>query len=357
MRKLCIALLCAALAGLCGCGEVALPEETTATSAAETTEAFSIAVAQPQWGVSIEQVDLRKPENKKYLDWAKEDYAKRNVLSKINAPECFDIIPYLEKRGEFPYDDWATVGEYGKPGSVFERQRDWNDTKELVIRDTYKSGIFDGDREFFVRDKATGKTALIDAGSLWDIGGVVFDEVTILSDKQFLYHMWILDSGEVGYFLYDLEVGYSVCVALHSTNLSDLGKEQYLWCENHWYSDNVSVLHMINMRDFNAGKKDAKRTLINFGSDYGAEISHLSMDKRFVHMELYRYSDNTRHRGIYNIDTGEQVAFFEYPDSRLDRWTLINDEVEYAYYSAEIENGHEDAAFYIIRYDRTGKQP
>ena len=356
-RLICIALLCLLLAGLIGCGQAPPPEETAAAPETFTFTTGVVPVTQPnKWGVSIEHIDLSKPENKKHLDWAKKDYENRGSYpNTFKTPKYFDVEAYRkaywEQENKKP-DPWVYVWEDEKAGKLREKHRPWNETKELVIRSTYESEC-EGYRELLVRDKTTGETERIARGYFADYDGVVFDQVKILSDKQFLYHIWYWDGGDWGYYIYDLELGESICVS-GGYNLCDLGDGRYLWADTRYVNvDGVSTLHLIDWRAFDAEKQDAKCTLVNWGDNYAVDIRHLSSDKRFVYVDLYRVFDGKRCRGVYDINTGEQVAFFEMPDPRMDRWVLISDDLEYAYYSAGIENNQpEHSCFHIIRYDQ-----
>jgi len=351
-RVLCVTLLCLLMAGLMGCGEVVQPEATTTTKATLQTIALG-----KQWGVTIERIDLSKPENKKYIDWAKGSRYSKN----FSAPEYFDVEPYWQAYQEMWEEErklWTTCDlEDEAAYKLQESCRPWNEAKELVIRSTYEENEWDGFMEFLVRDKATGETQLIAKGHDADYDGVVFDTINYLSDTRVLYHMWYWDGGDWGYYIYDLEIGESICVT--GGDLCDLGNGRYLWIDQRYVNvDSVSTLHLIDMRAFESGKKGAKSTLVNWGDDYSASITHLSSDKRFVYVYLHRLSDYARLRGVYDVNTGEQIALFEMPDVQMtaaDGWGLINDELEYIYNWAGNVEDPDILWFYVIRYDRTGE--
>jgi len=165
-----------------------------------------------------------------------------------------------------------------------------------------------------VRDRETGETQPISKGGFGGDDGVVFTVDEIFSDTRFLYRRYYWNYGPDCYYIYDSQLGGNICVSSDDYGeLCDLGNERYLWCET-----NIGLgsgLYLIDMGALAAGSKDAKRTLFNWGSEYSGDILHLSSDRRFVYVELYRYSDDTRNRGVYDTETGEQLAFFELPFS------------------------------------------
>jgi len=334
-RLLCAVLLCLLLAGLCGCGKQAQT------------------VAPGPWGVTIEEIDLSKPENKKYIKWAKEYHANWESYSKIfSAPNYFNVEAYVNQMGEEP-DPWTYVWEDEENKELLEMHRSWNDTKELVIRATYENE-YSGYNELLVREKATGETEQIAKGGISEFDAGSFSVLDVISDTRFLYRLSYYNYGPSQYYLYDLEIGGSICVASSELDmLCDLGNERYLWCDNE-QTVGKRTLYLIDMRALEAGKKGAKLELVSWDSDYSSRIKHLSSDKRFVYMSLFRYSDGTMHRGIYNVETGEQVVDFELPDQLVSDLILINDDLEYGMKWFYSEDGPEVNLFYIIRYDRTG---
>jgi len=94
-------------------------------------------IAQPgKWTVTIERLDLNKPESKKYIDWADKEYANRTPYSKtFNVPEYFDVKAY-RKRSDNEADTWIDVREDEEAVKLREKHRPWNATKELIIRNT-----------------------------------------------------------------------------------------------------------------------------------------------------------------------------------------------------------------------------
>ena len=335
-RLICILLVGLLAAGVMGCGQVQT-------------------VTPGPWGVTIERVDLSKPENQKYLNWAKRQnkhltwtsfWRTLKVLPKYYWVEILTKDILKNRR----HDPWTHEED---TDILREKHRPWNDTKELVIRETDTNEADYGWEwriELLVRDKATGETECIDYGSDNGHDGVVFDPIAILSDTRILYHKWHWDGGFNGdRFLYDLAIGERICVS--GGHLCDLGNRRYLWGDG-------NALYLIDLRALEAGKKEAKRELINWGDDYGfTGIKYLSSDKRFVYVQLYRYSDNTLHRGVYDTNSGEQVALFELPLSNDHTPTehgmsFISDDLECISYG-----GDDVDALYLIHYNRTGVKP
>ena len=354
-RILSVAMLGLLLAGLWSCEWAEVAEETSTAVPQETTEAEVIALSENPWGVTIEHIDLEKPENKKYIDWAKKDYAERSLVSNNSKePEYFDIEVYVKPEGpgykpwvyEAEPDLWFNDWEDEENRILREKRRPWNETKELVLRYVHEYG-YDGYSELLFRDRATGETKRIDTGY---IGGDQFVdfEVFIISDTRFLYQKWDARFGHGSHYLYDLKIGESICV--RDGNLCDLGDERYLWGDGKTRGmEKISALYVIDMRKLEAGSKDAKRTLVHWGDDYSGAIQHLSSDKRFVHVNLHRFSDLTIHRGVYDITTGEQVAFFMLPlhtHFPAYNYALINDDLEYVGF-ARWDTYH----FFIVHYD------
>lgn len=329
-RVLRIGLICLLAAGLAGCGQT------------------KPAAAGP-WGVTVEEIDLDKPENQKYVKWAKR---QEKTL------EWTLFWPALKM---MPKYYWFDILKSTMPGNRANDPRvnqllPWNDTKEVVFRDVAEDE-HEAHTALLVRDKATGETEQIDECRSHPDALIIFDAVMILSDTQILYHKWHLDGSFINeYFLYDLRIGERVCVSSDRCDLCDLGKKRYLWFEQQ-----EGAIYLIDACALKAGEKDAKRTLVRWDSDYGyRNIHHLSSDKRFVFVEFYRGSDDTRHRGVYNVETGEQVALVEtshLPASIWDAWVFINNDMEYGYRATGDADDTTIDSFYIIHYDRTGGRP
>jgi len=351
-RLLCAVLLCLLVVGLCGCGKQGVVEELSTVPSTSQPMAVPQKISEHPWGVTIEQIDLDDPENQKYIDWAKGHQYERS----FNRPDYFDVEVYVKQADEEP-DPWIRVWENKKKNMLRERHRPWNDAKELVIRYVY-SDEYSGHKELLVRDKATGETECIDKGGFYDANGVVFDPVVVLDDTRFLYSRYYWDSGDPDmYYIYDLEIGERICVA--GSGLCDLGNGPHLWSDSGMGIEG-GVLYLIDMRELEAGKKEAKKELVRWGSDYYAvEIYHLSSDRRFVYLDFSLDSEHTgyrtRHRGVYDIETGGQVALFEIPDSRAG-YALISDDLEYGYYSAGNMDDPTVHSFYIIHYARAGEK-
>ena len=320
-RKLCIVLLCLSLAGSLGCGKQEVVETTG------------------PWGVTIEQIDLDDPENQQYIDWAK----KRPHANTFEPPEYFSEWAH-ERRTDEEDDAWTYVWADKEKNMPLEKYRSWNKKKELVVRFLHKDD-FDGDKELLVRDKASGKTVPIAQG----VFDVIYDNIRIISKTRFIYDVWYWDGcGIEQSFVYDLETGDSICYWSMGKGLCDLGDEQYLWCD--WNESAGSSLYLIDMRALEAEKKEAKRALFIWGNGYGGNIAHLSSDKRFVYVNLYYRPDNTLHRGVYDVETGEQVAFFEMPGYH-ENSVLIGDDMEYRYQTAGSADDPTILSFCIIHYD------
>jgi len=211
----------------------------------------------------------------------------------VDEPKYFDVEAYEREADDGPYP------------------RNWNDAKELELRFTDKDE-YNGYGELLIRDKATGETERVAKGSYSDCGGTALGVTKILSDTQFLYYKMDTDGGPDFYYLYDRRIGESVCVYSSVLGyLCDLGGGRYLWLD--WDEDTWYTLYLIDMRALEAGEKDAKRTLVRWDWDcYATNICQLSPDKRFVSMVLIRQPDYTRFRGVYDVDTGEQVELIDY---------------------------------------------
>ena len=336
-----IALLGLLMAGVCSCGQVEVAEVTETT-----TEADVIALSENPWGVTIEQIDLDDPANQKYIDWAKECPTSNTFES----PEYFSEWTH-EMRTDKEPSSWTYVWANKKKNMPREKYRSWNETKELVVRFIHKNES-DGDKELLIRDKATGKTVQIAKG-----GFDTLYDIRIISDTRFLYDVSYWDgSGAEQSLVYDLETGDSICYrSIVWDKLCDLGNEQYLWSDRN--RDAESGLYLIDASALATGNKNAKHTVFSWGSDYSGGIQYLSSDGRFVYVELYQFSDDTRNRGVYDVETGEQVALFELPlafTSVAYDYVLISDDLEYVYYSAGPVNDPVIHYFFIIHYDRTG---
>lgn len=326
---LCIALLCLLAAGCSGCGEQG-PKTATGP-----------------WNVTVERIDLDKPENQKYIDWAK----NRRYQSTFSKPKYFDVEPYRKAY-------WEQMGKALDPWTYktpWEKCRPWNETKELVVRETYTSES-SGYSEFLVRDKATGKTEQIAKGGFLDgEGGVGFDVIQILGDTRFLYSRCHPDDGGAWwYYLYDPTIWGSICVASDiNGDLCDLGNGRYLWNNYGGWDENGRGLYLIDMRAFEAGENDAKQRLFPWHSGESGEIRHLSSDKRFVYMDIDIYKTG-RCRGVYDTDTGEQAAFFAMPENSGEG-VLIGDDLEYVYNWSGDADDPTIYSFSIIHYDQTSK--
>lgn len=303
-------------------------------------------IEQPgKWEVSIEKVDLSLPENKRLLHMAKSLMTEKSSAPKsVTDPDYFDLENYPQNVDE---SDWVTTGEYKEPGSITESCLSWDEEKELVIRDTHDSES-SGKRELLVRDKATHKAKQISEGSFASASESYFLIDSFLSDKRVLYERNYTDYGlNNHYFIYDTDTGESICVASSDYgDLCDLGNKQYLWSTG-------GSLSIIDMRKFNAGMKDAKYTLINLEENYYCGIDHISPNNRFVHLDIIYSTDNLykKFRGVYNVKTGEQVAFFELPDIRRDFMVLARGNLEYMFDSGSgsVDDPKIDD-FYIVRY-------
>jgi len=320
MKKLLyLSLILACL--LCACGQGAAVEK------------IEITQSDNPWGVTVEQIDLDNPENKQYIDWAKKDRADRGPHPVYELPGP----------GDWTYGDDHTIPH--------KKCLPWNEKMEFVIRWQYLSDC-DCYNELLVRRKATGKTIKIAEAYVYSYDGSYFEVTEILSDTQFLYSRGKGDVLNYQSFLYDLKTGESICVASDNPQFfRDLGGERYLWLD--WDRENGYPLYLIDARAFKAGEKDAKRMLVRRDNEYYvSEIQHLSSDKRFVYMGLYRPYDTyyTMHREVYDVITGEQVAFCEVPDAGLD-WTLINDDLEYGYCWGGDWSDPTILSFFVIHYD------
>jgi len=330
-RVLSVVLVCLLVAGVMGCGKQEVWEEPSVpeTTMEETTEAIKL--SENAWGVEIERIDLEKPENKHYIKWAKKKPNWYNTRT-YSKPKYFDVDAYLNQADNEPYP------------------RSWNETKELVVQSTNTSE-WEGYTELLVRDTVTGETECIDKGGFADFDGVVFDPVVILSDTQILYHRWYWDGGSGTYYLYDLAIGERILVSDNYGGLCDLGDGQYLWCDD-------EALYQVDAYALKAGEKNAKRTLVRCDSNYVfGDIHHLSSDKCFVYVNIYNRSDSTWHRGVYDVETGEQVAFFEIPvftSGNIYNYVLIDDDLEYVYNWAGNVDDPTIHTFIIIHYNQTG---
>ncbi|MCL2507992.1 MAG: hypothetical protein FWF05_02315 [Oscillospiraceae bacterium] len=337
MKKLFAVTLCLALLTLCACGD----------------GKDKSSVPSGEWDVSIENIDPGKPENKEYIDWAKEK-GRDFWSATFSEPEYFDVDSYATQANK-DAAAWIDVWEDEANGKRRERYCSWNDTKDLVICFEHIDEE-SSNKELLIRDKATGKTETVAKGS----NRGVFD-VYILSGTRFLYRQdkdW--NYGPFWWYIYDMELGGEICVASSDGgDLCDLGDERYLWSDWNNIGDVENALYLIDMRAFAAGSKDAKRELFRWGGDYFGLFLHLSSDKRFVYMNIYA-SFTEFYRGVYNVDTGEQVAFFEIQADRIDSfngYALINDELEYLYEATDNYNDPDIKFFYVIRYDRAVGKP
>jgi len=281
-------------------------------------------VARPgQWDVTIEQIDLEKPENQKYIDWAEKDCAGKNSHQ----------IYELPGPGEWTYPDVR-----GTP----EKRLPWNEKMEFVIRWQYLSDC-ECLNELLVRNKATGRTRQIAEARVYSFDGSYFQVTEILSDTRFLYTQGKKgDAFDYQTYLFDLKTKESICVAAKNPEFfRDLGNGRHLWLD--WKKDKYTI-NLTDMRALEAGEKGANRILIRWDEGYPG-MQHLSSDNRFVYMGVYGG------RWVYDIDTGKQVAFCEIPNFALE-WTLISDDLEYGYSCGGTEDDPEIGDFYIIRYDR-----
>ena len=338
------------VAGLCSCGQVEVAEEASTAVTEATTEAeVAMALSENPWAVTIEQIDLDDPENRVYIDWAKTKPNWHNTRT-FNEPSYFDNIDiwaYWERTREEP-DPWTCIWEDAAKNVLREKRRPWNETKELVSRsvpdDEHR---YEGYRELLIRDKATGATerAVVTGYDEW---GPSIHVIEILSNTRFLYAL--IDNYSESFYLYDAEIG---SVSITGGSLCDLGERRYLWSD--WREGFRGTLYLIDMRKLENGEKDAKRELVNWGRDYDGSIQYLSSDKRFVYINHHRSSDYTWHRGVYDIETGEQVAFFQWPGYvPNDNKVLIRDDLEYVYYWAGDVDDPTIHYFYIIHYDMEG---
>jgi len=350
-------------------GEISTAEQTSEEASTEeqtygvvpTTEGRIKTIKQPgRWGVSIEEVDLSLPKNKKYVRIAKGDWSAVGGRPEPCGGQMYFYVGKYDAQGYVP-GDWVTVGKYEGRGSVVERRRQWTKTLELVIRDTHDNDVV-GYKEFFVRDKTTGKIMMVDEGIFADICGVVFDNVRVISDTQFLYAEWYTDCYGEADFLYDLKVGDSICVNSNEL-LCDLGDGRYLWRE-YRYGEKINRLFIADANKFNAGDKDAKRVLVDWGEEYNGVIDHLSSDKRFVYTYLFSEYSGARYRAVYDVNTGECVAFFGLPEGGggENSRVLMSDGLEYVFNAFHGHKVYADGrtewyepqvySFFIIRYNQ-----
>jgi len=283
------------------------------------------------------------------------------VSNTFTEPDYFDVKTLLQPpakeetpKQEEETDPWVRVGEYEKPGSAADSSRPWNETTEIVIRHTYDNE-WEGTVELLTREKATGETKQVAKGYFGAYDGLAFFINKILSDTRFMYGQFYWDgAGDANYYLYDSDVGESICVASGDLDeLCDLGGGRYLWCGGNLNGIPEHALYLIDVRKFDAGDKDARRTLFSWGGHYSGRISHISSDKRFLHVDLYSHSGGKSYRGIYDVDSGEQVALFELPDGRLEIKVLIADDLEYMCLPAFYYDNPDARDFYIFRYDRS----
>jgi len=308
-RLLCVLCVLCAVLLLVGCGQAADAPEP--------------------WNVTIEQVDLNKPENRQYIDWFEEKDAEP------------DVKP----------DPWSYVWEDDENKTLREKYQPWSGTTELVIQYTpalATEATWDDETsyrvEFLARSKATKETQLISEGH-WSYldwaTGVIYTAVDILSDTQIFYEKndYCADCGDsCSYYLYDRETGKSTLVAdpgLAGGGLHYQDDMRYL--SFGWEGDRT-CLYQIDLRKLIAGKQDAKRLICRLDS-FGY-IEHISQDRRFVYLRRFDNDYNCYpHREIYNIDSGERVAEFQLPVhdygySNYDTLTysaLIDDATEYFY--------------------------
>ena len=336
MKKLLgILLLGLVLTGLFGCGE----------ASSDAFAEWPMTAAENPWRITTEKIDLDKPKNRKYIDWAREDRAGINWRAGPLAPRTYSTPKYFDTE---PYLGQANVEPY--PIS-------WNETMELVVENT-RTSEFGGYTELLVRDKATGETKKIAKGSFSDCDNIVFDVHEILSDTRFLYSQWYVDGGGPWYYLYDLNVGGSIGVAgidnYDRETLCDLGDGRYLWNNRDRYEGDERGLYLIDMSAFEAGGKSARRMLVPWSEQDSGSILHLSSDKRFVYMELYQGFDHTWRRAVYDVETGEPVALFELPGNAVgapENSVLMGDDLEYVYNWGGSMDDPTIYSFCIIRYD------
>ena len=295
------------------------------------------------WKVTIERIDLNKSKNKKYVKLAK---PFRNTEHIFKEAKYFDVRTVLDEVEKEP-DPWDYAWEYEETEELLEKQRPWNDTTEIMIRffcADETNGIYES--ELLVRHKVSGKTKLLTTGRFCHASGTKLRVTKILSDTQFLYKREDIDGGPTQYFLYDEEIGETICVFSDAQELCDLSEERYLWRDS-----DTNTLYLIDLRELASGNKNVKRALVHWDSDYSSSITFLSWDKRFVYMRLYRRSDRTKLRGVYDVNSGEQVALFEIPVSNDHTTTgysvvLISKKLEFVCYG-----GDKVDAMYRIQYD------
>jgi len=303
------------------------------------------------WNVTIEQIDLSKPVNKKYIDWYEAKEAEPDEKT----------------------DPWDYVWEDKDKKLLREKYQTWNDEIELVVQytpalATNATGDDETlyDIEFLTRSISTKETQLIAEGywSYFDWAtGTIYDVVEILSDTHILYEKndYCADCGDsLSYYLYDWETGESSYVA--GDGLHYLDDMQYLFIERD--EENKDCVYLSNLRKLIAGEEDAKRQVCQL-PEYGY-IEHFSQDMRFVYLLLLDSEYNLHsHRVIYSIETGKQVADFQLPvhyHNSSNHYTvdghfsaLINDVLEYRYDLHYVDglNGEKYLKLlYVIHYER-----
>jgi len=282
----------------------------------------------------IEEIDLSLPESRQYVDWYEAMVAGRMAspyrwLPEDKEPQACDIT-------------WIDV-----PGQDFKLRnlrRDWDATTEIVVEHSNVTNR-SADVKFFLRNKATGAIEMIAELKNWlfDFPITWFYVQSILDDRYLLYLEYTWDGWT--YYLYDRKNKSRILVG--GGEPVELNDTQLLYME--WDTPQTNMLKLIDARKFAAGDKNAKRTVVQFDRACVGSIAHVSHDKRFVHVNLYRWSDAAEFRGIYDIETGAQVAFFELP-WWAPNMVLVNDGLEYVYW--EDYNGGLEY-FYVIRYERS----
>jgi len=319
MKKL-LCVLCAVLLAAGGCGQVA-----------DMSNVNEIA-GPGAWNVSIEQIDLGKPENKQYADWREQQINERN---------------------KEPDDPWNRVWLDEEKKRIKEVSQPWTDTAELVIQYRYPE---DGHPvridELFVRNKITGEAQLIAERKQYDTEGYggVLNVREILDDTHFLYEYYGVEGLEDPCFMYDITTGESIRVELSQQNVDGA----IVWIQG-------NQLHQItDIVGFYSGEENDWPVIAHwdFGDDlYSAWCSAFSHDKRFVHMDFVLVSDwHQFYRGIFDMDSTEMVAFFPLPKPlpkeslpMQANSVLVSDTLAYFYYLSYYVDD-ERQPFYLIHY-------
>ena len=284
---------------------------------------------------AIEEIDLSLPESKQYIDWY-----NAMVADRMDNP--YGWRP-SDKNPELCDITWVEVPD-GYNTKLRNLRRDWDNTTEIVTEYTNVTER-SADLKFYLRNKTTGKIDMISEINYTDfMFPVSWFYVQSILDSRYLLYTWYAWDGW-SYSIYDRRTKRSTYAVSEPVELSDTQ------CLDLGYNGSNYYIEQVDLRKLAAGKNDAKRTVVQFDSGYSAYVAHVSYDKRFVHVNLYRGADYTNYRGIYDVETGAQVGFFEVPWSPINYRELISDDLEYIYWT---DYQGELTCFWVIRYERQG---